>query len=105
MIRKLKQNKGETLVESLVAVMIAVMAMTLVATATMAAAKINISTREADVAFAEELKGAEIFTATTIQTKQLSVKLQNGALLDINGSDYANVSVYGDGSTFASYKQ
>ena len=104
MIRKLKQNKGETLVESLVAVMIAVFAMALVASATISAANINKSTRESDVAYAEELEKAEIFTATTVETKKLRVELQNGALLDINGYDYADVSVYGDGSTFASYK-
>lgn len=105
MIRKLRQNKGETLVESLVAVMIAVMAMALVASAALSAARINKSTRESDIAFAEELEKAEIFSATMVKTKKLSVKLAGSDIpLTINGSDYVEVSVYGDGSTLASYK-
>jgi Tfp pilus assembly protein PilE len=105
MIRKLKQNKGETLVESLIAVLIAVLAMGLVATATISAANINKSTREADAAYAEELEKAEIFVETTKETKKLRVKFNdNNAFLRINGNDYADVGVYGDGSTFASYK-
>lgn len=98
MMRKLKQNKGETLMEALVSLLIAVLAIGLVATAAMAATNINKNTNIADDAFAEELEKAEIYTATTIEVKKLTIDFGGGSKVEVN------VDVYGDGSIFASYK-
>lgn len=98
MMRKLKQNKGETLMEALVSLLIAVLAIGLVATAAMAAANINKNTNIADDAFAEELEKAEIYTATRVEVKKLTIDFGGGSTVEVN------VDVYGDGSIFASYK-
>lgn len=99
MMRKLLENKGETLIEALVSLLIAVLAMGLVSTAALSATSINKSTREADKIFADELEAAEIHS-----TEQPSVLKK----LTITSSDAKieveeNVDVYGKGSTFASY--
>lgn len=104
MIKKLKKNKGETLIEALVSLLIAVLAMGLVASAAVAATNINEKTREADVKFAEELESAEIYSASKVE-KSLSIILEDGSKLKINGNDYTSVEVYGDGNIFASYRQ
>ncbi|MBQ8519493.1 MAG: prepilin-type N-terminal cleavage/methylation domain-containing protein [Agathobacter sp.] len=59
MRRKLKNQNGETLIEAMVSLLIALLAMLLLTTSIMAAANINKATREADESFAEELKYAE----------------------------------------------
>jgi hypothetical protein len=98
MMRKLKQNKGETLMEALMSLLIAVLAIGLVATAAMAATNINKNTNIADDAFAEELEKAEIYTATTIEVKKLTIDFGGGSTVEVN------VDVYVGGSRFASYK-
>ena len=97
MMRKLKQNKGETLMEALVSLLIAVLAIGLVASAAMAATNINKNTNIADDAFAEELEKAEIYTAH-FESKKLTIDFGGGLKVE------SNVNVYGDGSRFASYK-
>lgn len=59
MRRKLKAQNGETLIEAMVSLLIAMLAMMFLTTSVMAAASINKATREADEAFEEELKYAE----------------------------------------------
>ena len=61
MIRKLKKKNGETLIEALVSILIATLAMGLVSTATIAAANLNEKNRQADERFAEELMQAEAY--------------------------------------------
>lgn len=100
MIRKLKKKNGETLVEALVSLLIAILALGLVATATLAAANMNQSTREVDEMFSQELEAAEIYSATTVD-KKLHIDFDGSSLTDKE----ADVKVYGDGSNFASYKQ
>lgn len=103
MIRKLQTNNGETLIEAMISLLIAVFALGLVASATIAAANINKSTKEADKKFAEELQAAEIYSAPT-ESKKLQIKFEDGSFLVIDGDNYVNVNVYGESdSTFASY--
>ena len=98
MIRKLRENNGETLIEAMVSLLIAVLAMGLVSTAVISATKINKNTREADARFADELEAAEIHSATSTESA-LKIDFSDGSISDIT----VNVDVYGDGSIFASY--
>jgi len=59
MRKKLKAQKGETLIEAMVSLLIALLAVMFLTTAVLTAANINKATREADEKFAEELKYAE----------------------------------------------
>ena len=59
MIKKLKQKSGETLVETLFAMLIAVLSMSLLCSAVMAASNINMQTRELDEAYEDELNAVE----------------------------------------------
>lgn len=61
-IKKLKQNKGETLIESLVSMLIAVLSMGMLCTSVMASAKINAANEKADKIFAYQLNAAETMT-------------------------------------------
>ena len=63
-MKKLKDQRGETLVESLASVLIAVMAFGILTTAAITAAKINARVREEDVSFRYD--GAEALGAVTI---------------------------------------
>ena len=97
MMKKLKQNKGETLMEALISLAIAVLAVSLVASAALAAANINKNTRLADRRLAEELEAAETYSATHT-SKTLKIDGIGATTQEIT------VDVYGDGSNFASYK-
>lgn len=50
-MNKLRDNRGETLIESLVSVLIAVLAFAVLATSVVTAEKINAQTRNTDVMF------------------------------------------------------
>lgn len=101
MIKKLKKNNGETLVEALVSLLIAVLSMALVASASLAAANLNENNREADKAFAEELEQAELYLSDEVLSKTIEIRFSSGNLEPIEKT----VNVYGDGSRFASYRQ
>lgn len=98
MIKKLRKQNGESLIEVMVALLIAVLSMGMVATAAIAAAKINANTRAADIAFAEELQKAELYASITVDSKTLTIDFGEGNVIE------ETVSVYGDGSKFASYR-
>ena len=59
MFQKLKQKKGETLVEVLVSLMIALISMSILTLSVITAARLNIETRRLDKAYSEELQIAE----------------------------------------------
>lgn len=59
MIQKLKQNKGETLIETMISMLIAVLCMGILCTSVAAATNINKKTREMDEKYAKELRIAE----------------------------------------------
>ena len=98
MIRKLKKKNGETLIEALVSILIATLAMGLVSTATIAAANLNEKNRQADEMFAEELMQAENYL-TEKESKQMLILFEDGSHQTVN------VDVYGKDGRFASYKQ
>lgn len=95
MIKKLKKKNGETLVEALVSLLIAILAMGLVNSATMAAANMNKNTRDLDQAFADELQVAELHMTES-----------GKKTLKIDGIDFEEeVTIYSNGSRFASYEK
>lgn len=59
MRRKLKQNKGETLIETLFSLLIALLSMALLTSAVLAATNINHKLREADESFRSQLEEVE----------------------------------------------
>ena len=109
MIKKLKKKNGETLIEALVSLLIAILAMGLVNSATMAAANINKNTRDMGQTFADELQIAELHSTVEAGEKNLIIKVKDGenyATLKIDGTDFEEkVTIYSNGSRFASYEK
>lgn len=98
--KKLKQDKGETLIESLVSMLIAVLSMGMLCTSVMASAKINAANEKADKIFAYQLNAAETMTTpnygeTNNFENRLTLSFQiNGAVID-----YVEVQNLNDGDT------
>lgn len=101
MLKKLKDKKGETLVESLVAMLIALLSMVMLTSCTTAAANINAATRAMDKKFAEELERAEGMMAEAgYETKNIEVKLTFDTC-----EVKTDVTLYGgDAGTFVTYE-
>lgn len=96
MKQKLIQNKGETLIEALVAVLIAFLSMAMLCASMLSASKINSETKKADVKFKNDLIKAEALEGTGDSS---NVKLSFG-----NGSSQTvTVKLYGTGGDFVGY--
>ena len=67
-MNKLRDNRGETLIESLVSVLIAVLAFAVLATSVVTAEKINAQTRNTDVMFR--------YDGATKQDKEKEIELK-----------------------------
>lgn len=98
MIKKIKQKKGETLIETLVSMLIALLAMGLITTAVTVAGRMNQRNRDADQEFSKELEQVEIYMAKKTQT-DMTILFEDGSHKNVT------VDVYGEGSRFASFKQ
>lgn len=70
MLRKLKQQKGETLVETLAALLIATLSVMMLTSAITASARINAGNKEADKKLTEELQAAESYSSKISEMKQ-----------------------------------
>ena len=103
MMKKLKKNNGEALIETLVSLLIAVLAMGLVSTSVVAAANINEQNKQADRKYADELLEVETY-ATDAQTMSLKITFDSESDL-VDKEIYIDVNVYGKDGTFASYRQ
>ena len=97
---KLRARSGESLAEVLVALLIIALSSMLLAAMVQTAGGINISVRERDAAFYEELSDAEAHTGETAQGK---VKI-SGQGLGPGGSISVTVSTYG-GDGLTSYQK
>lgn len=102
MVKKLKQQRGESLVETLVALLIATMSVIMLTSALTASARINRKNRDADEVYARELKRVESYESTAEYPKQdtnITLNFGNGVTLE------KVVELYGgtDGK-MASYK-
>lgn len=104
MIKKLKQKRGETLMETLFSMLIAVLCIGLLSSAVTAAANINQKTRELDEKYNDELnkvEGMSSGVATTDKTVVITFEHQDG---EGNFTEEVIVTVYGDEeSAFLSY--
>lgn len=103
MLKKLKSSKAETLLETLVSIMIAVMSVTLLSTAIMASTEINKTTKEADAVFAEQVAQAELGTGEVFEDEKVTVQFEGGSRVDVTVDIYAS----GEGGTgdYISYKK
>ena len=68
MLKKIKQKKGETLVETLAALLIATLSVMMLTSAITASARINGKNREADEKFVKELQIAESYGSKISET-------------------------------------
>lgn len=99
MWNKLKSKTAETLLETIVSLLIAVLSITLLTTGVMAAAKIQNMTNEADMAYKSELEAAE--TSGGIGTYgNVSIIFDDNSM----SSETVTVNIYG-GENYASYRK
>lgn len=105
MIKKLRQKNGETLVETLVSLLIVIMSVLMLSTAVMTTAKINQQTREMDERYNAQLLEAEGLDDKVQKKKaQLSIRFTSVNNADVYESTTAEVLLYGnDESEFLSY--
>jgi len=73
MRKKLKQQKGETLVESLVAMLIATLSVMMLTAAITGSARVNYQNRESDIKYAEYLESVEDYNP--LEAQSVSVRL------------------------------
>lgn len=100
-MRKLRQTKGESLVETMVSLLICVLAISLLSTSITAAMQINQKNKEADQKYNEELKIAETFLDVEGYSKkeiQLRVSFQSATSQTVTVTRYG-----GDDGVFAAY--
>ena len=95
--QKLKQKKGETLVEALISMMIALLSMAFLCSSVMVATNINIANRNNDEKFSEQLKKAE-----TMQTPNVEAGNDASKVLEVsfqkNGVEVEHVTVQNVGA-------
>ena len=102
--KKLRQQKGETLVEAMVSLLVAVLSMGLLSSAIMAAANINKLTQEADTTFDQELRYAEMRISDDEYPMQEDVTLR--IEYESLGIQELEVNVYGgEESSLISYQE
>ena len=98
-MNKLRNNRGETLVESLVSILIAVLAFGILATSVVTAEKINAKTRNTNVMFryeeATKIDGKKVELKSTDKTQTGSGKV---SLYKSNGYYYYSYDKTGAGS-------
>ena len=93
-MNKLRDNRGETLIESLVSVLIAVLAFAVLATSVVTAEKINAKTRNTNVMFR--------YDRATKQDKEIELKVAGKS----GKSDSDNVTLYeSNGYYYYNYKK
>lgn len=94
LMRKIKNNAGESLVEVLAAILICVLAIVMLFGATMAATNLNQKAETADAALQEEQIASEMWQTGYISGTG-TVKV---------GNDYYRVTFYGDNGELTSYE-
>ena len=105
-MNKLRNNRGETLVESLVSILIAVLAFVILATSVVTAEKINAKTRNTDVMFQYATKPTDPTDPTNPPTVMLTGEGASGkktgsgkvSLYENNGYYYYSHDKAGAGS-------
>lgn len=92
-MNKLKSERGETLIESLVSLLVAVLAFAFLAMAAVSAEKINAKTRSTDVSFHYAETGAE--SGVSLKGEKYNREAKTGAvkLYENNGYYYYKYGV------------
>lgn len=105
MIKKLKQKKGETLVETMFSLMIAVLCVGLIYSAVLSATRINQDVRKLDEKYDSELIAVEGFLEEGVKVTEKDVVITFQYPNEENKyTEEVKVSVYGnDDSAFLSY--
>lgn len=105
MIKKLRQKKGETLIETLCSLLIVVLSVLLLSTAVLTASRINMQMRQADENYQSELKQAEGMADDT-KKEMVDIRVTFGTVdgATLHESTVAEVLLYGgEESMFLSY--
>mgnify|MGYP001780463622 CR=1 FL=1 len=99
-MNKLRNNRGETLVESLVSILIAVLAFGILATSVVTAEKINAKTRNTNVMFQYATEPTEPTNPPTVMLTGKNDKRGSGpvSLYENNGYYYYSYDKTGAGS-------
>lgn len=102
MKKKLKQQNGETLIESLVAVLISTMAMAMLASSMTASANIHRQNKAADEKYKEDLEYAETYTGV-LGTEDIKIEFKDSATNELIKE--GTIKLYSNGAegSFASY--
>lgn len=100
-MNKLRNNRGETLIESLVSILIAVLAFGILATSVVTAEKINAKTRNTNVMFQYVTEPTDPSPTVTLTGEEASVKKTGSGtvlLYESNGYYYYSHDKAGAGS-------
>ena len=93
MRKKLRQNKGETLVETLFALLIAVLSVGLLAASVNTSVNVNLQTRKKDEKYKQELQAVECVDADTANGKSQILYLTFKDEYDATVIESANITV------------
>ena len=92
-MKKLRDKRGETLIESLVSVLIAALAFAFLATAAVSAEKINAKTRNTDVSF-RYTSTSETDPAQKTTSAAAQVSLKGSGAIPLQGSGDVTLYTY-----------
>lgn len=100
MIKKLKQKKGETLVETLVALLIATFSVMLLTAAITGSARVNKQNSDSDKSYADDLRKVESYDKTA------GNMVETGLIFDFGSGNTEEITIelYGGTGKLASYK-
>lgn len=104
MIKKLKQKKGETLIEALISLLIAVLSMMILSTAVLVSSNINKENRERDNEYAQQLYDAEGL-AVEMDDRNVKVHVQFEGDLADKSADIDIILYGGENNDFVSYEE
>ena len=106
MIKKLKSQKAETLIEALLSFLIVFMSMGLLSTSVLTATNMNKTTRALDEKYSSELQVAEARSEEGYTAKQVEVSIRFQKGLGVaERNKTIKVKLYGtDDSSFISYQ-
>ena len=97
MIKKLRQTKAETLIETLASLVVIIMSVLVISTCIMSAMRINEQTREADEKYRNELHQAEGQQGASVDAR-VEIRFETGMPV------YVGVQQYGsEEGAFVSY--
>lgn len=105
MIKKLKQQCGETLIESMVSLLICLLSMMILTTTVLVTNRLNSNKRAADNEYKEKIEAAECMSEDGVEQGVLNIKFDT---LDVGEQKTikVNVNLYGGAENdFISYQE